>query len=224
MPFGTALLTHAIAVKSYVGFFALLWFNWLQITLYIVRSGVESVFEQVRGHSKVVAPLLIHMAVFATGAVICLGLMFSFNDYTHTLSYIAWHLSPRFIAKCKEIINYPSGKLGNIYYSCSNTTVIASALGTFATDIYNDFGSGATKYNVTSFYDGLAASSDANSAVARYASSNVFAALETAALKYFHNEGAEAAVKTSASYKAGVRKDLFDNSAYVAHAYNLIYV
>ncbi|KAI4207117.1 MAG: hypothetical protein LQ349_009877, partial [Xanthoria aureola] len=46
----------------------------------------------VHGHSKVVAPLLIHKAVFATGAVICLGLIFSFNDHTHTLSYVAWYV------------------------------------------------------------------------------------------------------------------------------------
>lgn len=46
----------------------------------------------VHGHSKVVAPQLIHIAVFATGAVICLGLIFSFNDHTHTLSYVAWYV------------------------------------------------------------------------------------------------------------------------------------
>ena len=34
-------------VKSYIGFFALLWFNWLQVTLYDVRFAVDSVFERV---------------------------------------------------------------------------------------------------------------------------------------------------------------------------------
>ena len=34
------------AVRSYIGFFALLWFNWLQVTLYDVRFGVDSVFER----------------------------------------------------------------------------------------------------------------------------------------------------------------------------------
>ena len=142
------ILIRDIAVKSYIGFFALLWFNWLQVTLYDVRFGVDSVFERVckalhlgvmiafavvgtqfdtsdtaknyvnfrefsiimmvskiillvqygyilfwvRGHSKVVAPLLIHLATFAASAVICLGLIFSFNGHTHTISYLAWYV------------------------------------------------------------------------------------------------------------------------------------
>ncbi|KAI4181642.1 MAG: hypothetical protein L6R41_006506, partial [Letrouitia leprolyta] len=135
-------------VKSYIGFFALLWFNWLQVTLYDVRFGVDSIFERVckalhlgimiafavvgtqfntndtakysdtfqqfsaimmvsklilliqygyvllwvRGHTKVVAPLLIHMTAFAIGAIICLGLIFSFNHHTQSLSYVAWYV------------------------------------------------------------------------------------------------------------------------------------
>lgn len=34
-------------VKSYVGFFALLWFTWLQVTLYDARFSVDSIFERV---------------------------------------------------------------------------------------------------------------------------------------------------------------------------------
>ncbi|KAI4176097.1 MAG: hypothetical protein LQ346_007956 [Caloplaca aetnensis] len=145
---GTHSIDDASTVKSYIGFFALLWFNWLQVTLYDVRFGVDSIFERVckalhlgimiafavvgtqfntndtatysvtfqqfscimmisklillvqygyilfwvRGHAKVVAPLLIHMAAFATGAIICLGLIFSFNDHTQSSSYLAWYV------------------------------------------------------------------------------------------------------------------------------------
>lgn len=46
----------------------------------------------VRGHTKVVAPLLIHMTAFAIGAIICLGLIFSFNHHTQSLSYVAWYV------------------------------------------------------------------------------------------------------------------------------------
>ncbi|KAL8872026.1 MAG: hypothetical protein Q9174_002269 [Haloplaca sp. 1 TL-2023] len=393
----TFLLTdYYKAVKSYVGFFALLWFNWLQVTLYDVRFGVDSVFERVckalhlgvmiafavvgtqfdtsdtaknfvnfrqfsavmliskvillaqygyilfwvRGHSKVVAPLLIHIAVFATGAVICLGLIFSFNEHTHTLSYVAWYViaiieafvilasssqwrsasfkrtnlnervglltliilgegiivlskslvyvtrgenyssavigqiiasvlviyflymlyfdqvdakrfgtirqqfwalthfpfhvalvlllegTSRLVTwrNATEKIKYLSGKFDQIYYSSPNTTVIASSLGTFTNDMYTDFGADASKYNVTTFLNSLAASGNPNSSQARYASSDIFATLETAALKYFHIEGAKAAVKTSASYTAGVPKDPFKDLKSVAHVYDLVYV
>ncbi|KAI4094109.1 MAG: hypothetical protein LQ339_007570 [Xanthoria mediterranea] len=361
----TSTALQTIAVKSYVGFFALLWFNWLQVTLYDVRFGVDSVFERVckalhlgvmiafavvgtqfdtsdtaknfvnfqqfscimlvskvillvqygyilfwvRGHSKVVAPLLIHIAVYATGAVICLGLIFSFNDHTHTLSYVAWYViaiiealvifasssrwrsasfmrtnlnervglltliilgegvivltksmvyvtkgqnySPAVIGQiiasvlviyflymlyfdqvdakrfgtirqqfwalahfpfhvalvlllegtsrlvtwrnATEMINYLSGQLDAIYYSSPNTTIIASALGTFASDMYTDFGADASKYNVTTFLSTLATR-------------------------------AKATVKASASYKTGAPKDPFKDLKSVAHVYDLVYV
>ncbi len=123
-----------------------------------------------------------------------------------------------------EMINYLSGQLDAIYYSSPNTTVIASALGTFASDMYTDFDADASKYNVTTFLSRLAASGDPNSAAARYASADIFATLETAALKYFHIEGAKAAVKTSASYTTGAPKDPFKDLKSVAHVYDLVYV
>ncbi|KAL8926704.1 MAG: hypothetical protein Q9208_002778 [Pyrenodesmia sp. 3 TL-2023] len=40
-------LMESFSVKSYIGFFALLWFNQLQFTRYDVRFGMDSFFERV---------------------------------------------------------------------------------------------------------------------------------------------------------------------------------
>lgn len=45
----------------------------------------------VRGHSKIVTPLLIHMVAFAVGAIVCLGLVFSFDKEKETTAYLAWY-------------------------------------------------------------------------------------------------------------------------------------
>ncbi|KAL8735395.1 MAG: hypothetical protein Q9166_000940 [cf. Caloplaca sp. 2 TL-2023] len=57
---------HAIddkqAILSYIGFFAILWFTWLQVVLFDVRFGADSLFERVAK--------LIHFAVMVTFAII----------------------------------------------------------------------------------------------------------------------------------------------------------
>ena len=135
-------------VKSYIGFFALLWFTWLQVTLYDVRFAVDSVFERlakalhlgvmigfavigtqfdtsdtaknhatfqkfslilmisrlillvqygsllpwIRQHKKLATPILIHIAVFAIGAIVCLGITFSFDVKNKTSAYLTWYV------------------------------------------------------------------------------------------------------------------------------------
>ncbi|KAL8769546.1 MAG: hypothetical protein Q9209_004477 [Squamulea sp. 1 TL-2023] len=54
------------AISSYIGFFAILWFTWLQVVMFDVRFGVDSLFERVAK--------LIHFAVMVTFAII--GTMF----------------------------------------------------------------------------------------------------------------------------------------------------
>ncbi|KAL8804118.1 MAG: hypothetical protein Q9182_002751 [Xanthomendoza sp. 2 TL-2023] len=49
-------------ISSYIGFFAILWFTWLQVVLFDVRFGVDSLFERVAK--------LIHLAVMVTFAII----------------------------------------------------------------------------------------------------------------------------------------------------------
>lgn len=135
------------AISSYVGFFTLLWFTWLQVVLYDVRFGVDSIFERicklfhfgvliafavtgtkfdptsqqenygsfrrlsmillisrlvllvqygqillwVKGHKKITTPILIHIAAFAIGAIICLGILFTFNSTSSHSTYIVWY-------------------------------------------------------------------------------------------------------------------------------------
>ncbi|KAL8708361.1 MAG: hypothetical protein Q9220_006741 [cf. Caloplaca sp. 1 TL-2023] len=50
------------AILSYIGFFALLWFTWLQVVLYDVRFGVDSLFERLAK--------LVHIGVMVTFAII----------------------------------------------------------------------------------------------------------------------------------------------------------
>ncbi|KAG8526054.1 uncharacterized protein KY384_000816 [Bacidia gigantensis] len=145
---GAHTIDNETSIKSYIGFFALLWFNWLQVTLYDVRFGVDSIFERackalhlgvmiafavvgtnftptdtatnvstfrqfsvillisrlvlivqysyillwVRGHKNVMLPILAHIAAFVIGAIICLGLTFSFNSTTTSVSYLGWYV------------------------------------------------------------------------------------------------------------------------------------
>ena len=42
-----SLLTCLSALTSYLGFFTILWFTWIQVTLFDVRFGVDSLFERV---------------------------------------------------------------------------------------------------------------------------------------------------------------------------------
>ena len=142
----THILTQA-EISSYIGFFAILWFTWLQVVLYDVRFGVDSLFERicklihfgvmvsyavvginfnpsnildnyttfrqlslilvisrivlliqygsvlfwVKGHKKVVTPILIQMATFAIGAAVSLGLLFTFKSSTSGRPYIVWY-------------------------------------------------------------------------------------------------------------------------------------
>ncbi|KAL8949787.1 MAG: hypothetical protein Q9222_004130 [Ikaeria aurantiellina] len=57
---------HAIddreTILSYIGFFALLWFTWLQVVLYDVRFGVDSLFERLAK--------LVHIGVMITFAIV----------------------------------------------------------------------------------------------------------------------------------------------------------
>ncbi|KAL8830519.1 MAG: hypothetical protein Q9170_005694, partial [Blastenia crenularia] len=49
-------------ILSYIGFFAILWFSWLQVVLFDVRFGVDSLFERVAK--------LIHFGVMITFAIV----------------------------------------------------------------------------------------------------------------------------------------------------------
>ncbi|KAL8835068.1 MAG: hypothetical protein Q9176_007136 [Flavoplaca citrina] len=49
-------------ISSYIGFFAILWFTWLQVVMFDVRFGVDSLFERLAK--------LIHFAVMVTFAII----------------------------------------------------------------------------------------------------------------------------------------------------------
>ena len=135
------------AISSYIGFFAILWFTWLQVVLYDVRFGVDSVFERIcklihfgvmvsyavvgtnfdpsniaenyitfrqlsliliisriiliiqygsvlfwiKGHKKAITPILIQMVTFAIGALVSLGLLFTFKANTSGRPYIGWY-------------------------------------------------------------------------------------------------------------------------------------
>lgn len=135
------------AILSYVGFFAILWFTWLQVVLYDVRFGVDSVFERIcklihfgvmvsyaivgtnfdpsniaenygtfrqlsvilvtsrilliiqygsvlfwiKGHKKAVTPIVIQIAIFAVGAAVSLGLLFSFKAENSGRPYFGWY-------------------------------------------------------------------------------------------------------------------------------------
>lgn len=135
------------AISSYIGFFAILWFTWLQVVLYDVRFGVDSVFERIcklihfgvmvsyavvgtkfdpsdiannyitfrqlslilvisrivliiqygsvlfwiKGHKNAINPILIRMSTFAVGAIISLGLLFTFRSNTSGRPYIVWY-------------------------------------------------------------------------------------------------------------------------------------
>ncbi|KAL8699625.1 MAG: hypothetical protein Q9201_005901 [Fulgogasparrea decipioides] len=143
---------HAIddkkTISSYIGFFAILWFTWLQVVLYDIRFGVDSLFERVaklihfsvmvtfaivgtrfdptnphesyvtmrqlsvvllvsrlvlicqyssammwvKRHEKIITPLLIHIAAFIIGAVLCLGFFFMFTSESSGQAYIAWYV------------------------------------------------------------------------------------------------------------------------------------
>lgn len=45
----------------------------------------------VRGYSKIVIPLLIHMVTYTVGAVICFGLVFSFDKEKESYGYLGWY-------------------------------------------------------------------------------------------------------------------------------------
>lgn len=45
----------------------------------------------VRGHRKIVTPLLIHMAAFAVGAIVCFCVVFTFDKEKKTYGYFAWY-------------------------------------------------------------------------------------------------------------------------------------
>ncbi|KAI9719594.1 MAG: hypothetical protein M1812_003365 [Candelaria pacifica] len=135
-------------LSSYIGFLVILWFTWLQVVLYDVRFGVDSVFERickvfhfgvmitfavvgvkfdpsktdenygtfrklsivlvisrlvlmiqygsllvwVKNHKKIVTPVLMHIAAFAIGAVVCIGLTFTFKPTLSSNSYITWYV------------------------------------------------------------------------------------------------------------------------------------
>lgn len=57
--------------------------------LLIIQYG--SVLFWIRGHKKAVTPILIQMAIFAVGAAVSLGLLFSFNSNTSGRPYLGWY-------------------------------------------------------------------------------------------------------------------------------------
>ncbi|KAL8902034.1 MAG: hypothetical protein Q9207_004914 [Kuettlingeria erythrocarpa] len=135
-------------LSSYIGFFAILWFTWLQVVLFDVRFGTDSIFERTaklihfgvmttfaivgtkfdptkrggmhvtikqmslilivsrvvlicqyvsvmlwaKGQRKIATPLGIHLAAFATGAILCLGFFFTFTPESTGLGYIVWYV------------------------------------------------------------------------------------------------------------------------------------
>ncbi|KAL8688258.1 MAG: hypothetical protein Q9218_005788, partial [Villophora microphyllina] len=136
------------AITSYIGFFAILWFTWLQVVLYDIRFAVDSLFERlaklihfgvmvtfavvgtrfnpsmphetyvtmrqlslvlmvsrivlicqyisamlwVKKHPRITTPLVIHIAAFAVGAVLCLGFFFTFTATSSGQAYIVWYV------------------------------------------------------------------------------------------------------------------------------------
>ncbi|KAL8950563.1 MAG: hypothetical protein Q9183_007516, partial [Haloplaca sp. 2 TL-2023] len=55
-------ITTLTAITSYIGFFAILWFTWLQVVLYDVRFGCDSLFERLCK--------LVHFGTMVTFAII----------------------------------------------------------------------------------------------------------------------------------------------------------
>lgn len=45
----------------------------------------------VRSHRMIIRPLLVHMVAYAIGAIVCLGLIFSFDKEKRTNAYLAWY-------------------------------------------------------------------------------------------------------------------------------------
>lgn len=45
----------------------------------------------VRGNQKIITPLAIHIATFATGAIVCLGFFFTFIPRSSGQAYIVWY-------------------------------------------------------------------------------------------------------------------------------------
>ena len=68
-----------------------------QLSLILVISRIVlliqygSVLFWVKGHKKVVTPILIQMATFAIGAAVSLGLLFTFKSSTSGRPYIVWY-------------------------------------------------------------------------------------------------------------------------------------
>lgn len=52
----------ALALESYIGFFAILWFTWLEVVLFDVRFGTDSLFERIAK--------LVHCGVMITFAIV----------------------------------------------------------------------------------------------------------------------------------------------------------
>ena len=132
-----------------MGFFSILWFTWLQVVLYDVRFGVDSLYERtcklvhfgvmvtfavvgtkfdpsakvgnyktlrqlslimivsrcililqygsilfwVKGHKKILPPILSTMVTFTVGTLITLGIFFTFKpDGTGRRAYIGWYI------------------------------------------------------------------------------------------------------------------------------------
>ena len=46
----------------------------------------------VKGHRKIITPVLVHMAAFAIGAIICLGVLFSFSSTAVHNAYVVWYV------------------------------------------------------------------------------------------------------------------------------------
>ncbi|KAL8950484.1 MAG: hypothetical protein Q9183_007519, partial [Haloplaca sp. 2 TL-2023] len=57
-----SIITIITAITSYIGFFAILWFTWLQVVLYDVRFGCDSLFERLCK--------LVHFGAMVTFAII----------------------------------------------------------------------------------------------------------------------------------------------------------
>lgn len=51
-----------------------------------------SIMLWVKGHKQIITPLMIHIAAFAIGAVICLGFFFTFTSTASGQAYIVWYV------------------------------------------------------------------------------------------------------------------------------------
>ncbi|KAL8993018.1 MAG: hypothetical protein Q9169_006661 [Polycauliona sp. 2 TL-2023] len=85
-------------LSSYIGFFAILWFTWLQVVMFDVRFGVDSLFERVAK--------LIHLGVMVTFAII--GTNFDLSNLHETYPTMRQLSICLFVSKLTLLCQYGS--------------------------------------------------------------------------------------------------------------------